>query len=373
MAPGDRVSDIQRTQIQLEELTDPGTAVTPVNNILLSSMEYIPAGDWETRQNKSGSKAARTQTLTKDKSTGKFQTKDGATPTYGELGLLLAGVLVGDDGTNTGVDLAATNPGTGAARDWTFFIKPEEKDTRRTFTIQRGDDGMAYETSGVSLQDFTLEFTQDSITINANALGNRLRSTADNLTPAITFDSGLPTITDNQITVEPGSICVYMSRTSRADLVTQAASPANALRMVKRGKWSVKGRSELWDPVRCDGTNYAVEGLEADCMIKAEADPVVMALVQHLRNNSAVGDPSRVWVRIEATGPVIETGTPDIPYRLTIDSCFFVSGISEVGPETKLEAAEFSFVFAHDPVFDGGTNPGICEAVLTNKQTALLA
>jgi hypothetical protein len=371
MAAGDRVSDIQRSQIALETLAAPGTAVTPTNK--LTSMTFVPAGDWETRTNKSGAKVARTQTLTKDKSTGKFQTDDNATPTYGELGLLLAGVLVGDDGTNTGVALAPTVNGT-TAQDWTFFLKPEEKDTRQTFTVQKGDDTFGEQVSGVSLQDFTLEFTQDSLTITANTIGNRLRSTVDGLTPAYAaMQTGLPTITDNQITIEPGSICVYMSRVSRADLDTQMADPANALQMVKRGKWSVKGRSELWDPVRCDGSNYAVEGLEADCMIKAEADPTVMALVQHLRGVAPTGgnDQKRVWVGIQATGPEIDAGVNN--YGLTIVSSFFVSGISEIGPDTKLEAAEFSFVFAYDEMFDAAANPGFCEVVLTNAQTALLA
>jgi hypothetical protein len=104
-----------------------------------------------------------------------------------------------------------------------------------------------------------------------------------------------------------------------------------------------------------------------------------MALVQHLRGVAPTGgnDQKRVWVGIQATGPEIDAGVNN--YGLTIVSSFFVSGISEIGPDTKLEAAEFSFVFAYDDTFSDSVTPatydqpGFCEVVLTNKQTALLA
>lgn len=137
-------------------------------------------------------------------------------------------------------------------------------------------------------------------------------------------------------------------------------------------KWEVNDRSEIEEPVRCDGVTYSMEGFGSSLSMKHEASDALLHLLASLRGDAPDGR-HMVWIRMEANGPVIEGGTPS-RYRLTIDSAAFLQVSGEMlSKDGKLLSASMNGVLAVDPIFVGGATSGMGRVEVVNEQATVLA
>lgn len=137
-------------------------------------------------------------------------------------------------------------------------------------------------------------------------------------------------------------------------------------------KWEVNDRSEIEEPVRCDGVTYSMEGFGSSLSMKHEASDALLHLIASLRGDAPDGR-HMVWMRMEANGPVIEGATPS-QYRLTVDSAAFLQVSGEMfSKDGKLLSASMNGVLAVDPIFVGGATSGMGRVEVVNEQATVLA
>lgn len=136
--------------------------------------------------------------------------------------------------------------------------------------------------------------------------------------------------------------------------------------------WEVNDRSEIEEPVRCDGVTYNIEGFGSSVSFKHEASDALIQFLANLRGDSPDGR-HLVWMRMEARGAAIAGATAS-QYRFTIDSALFLKLSGKLlSKDGKILSASLGGVIAIDPIMSGGTAPAMGRIELVNTQATLLA
>lgn len=244
----------QQIVVGLNSLAAPDTAVTPTRALTAISIE--PQWRLETEEfTPRGSKVPTIQNVNVDESSAGIQGK----AEFHELGLLLASLLVGDDGTNTGVAIAPVNGSPTTAKIWDFLPKIIAQDTPQPFTSQFVGDGRGMQMDYCLVTDLTIGADAKSgISLSGQMIGRQLRDTADGLTPAITLVDPIPaaftSIVPIQVRGNANCVNVYLSKTSREELGdhTTVALDYDAT--------ATEIQTALRDLAPIDGANVAVTG-----------------------------------------------------------------------------------------------------------------
>lgn len=114
------------------------------------------------------------------------------------------------------------------------------------------------------------------------------------------------------------------------------------------GSFKIAGRYEPVYYIRSDQDSFGdtVEGdpTEESTLLVSAVD-AGMDLVNYIRKTQ------RVFVRLLATGPLIESVTPDYYQTLRWDACLFLTGSPAKKAQGAVVGYEFKGVFAHDPTW----------------------
>lgn len=343
----------QRTLIGLETLAAPGTAPVDANFRKLNSLDFQLSPNLPTEQFRPlGAKVDSGSTLTDDSTT--FRLSGQAN--FNELQIPLSMILVGDDGTNTGVALAPTDGTPTTAKVWEFKPKPGAADTRRSVSMEKSSKAFGQRTTYGSLASFSLQAQRPGkVDVSGDGIARRLRITNDGLSPAFTPIQTDPTTIAAQVPIVTTCFTVYVSTVSRADL-----DSVQPFTRVPSLNYAIRDRTSPFYELNCAEESWAAatEGFAGESGFSVGAHADAMALFNALRQGQ------KIWVRYKAQGPVIGAG-PD-RYLLQLDTCLFIKGVSEIKDLNKLLGFDLSGVMAEDPDFFGAGVPGFAYAKLVN-------
>lgn len=216
----------------------------------------------------------------------------------------------------------------GSVDGWSRTFTPSQgsPDSNVTYTVEFGSSVRAARFSYGLVTSLGLNFTRQSVEVSGAILGQQLDD-------GITMTAS-PTELD-VVPVLPTDVCVYMD-TDYASLGTTKLTRALQANLQIGDRFSA-----LWT-LDCDVDGYAahVERVPTSSLqLMVEADAAGMALLDYMRAAS------KVYVRIEATGPEIEAGTN---YRLTIDLACSVSAVSEFRDHEGVYAIQWTLQPVHD-------------------------
>jgi hypothetical protein len=115
--------------------------------------------------------------------------------------------------------------------------------------------------------------------------------------------------------------------------------------------WSIGDRQKNWNPVNCrpDAT-LKLEGLSDDISFKNIANDHGMRMLQKVRGTVPGSTERRIWVLMEANGPVIDGATPS-QYQFRIWSCMFVTSLTDMPVDAGIQLCQWKGALASDSAF----------------------
>lgn len=281
-----RSTSAQITQIGRE--TTPGTPVAATRR--LGSLSISPSVSAETAMFRpEGVKFPTVQALNRE-----WATFDGTgQPTYEEVVIPLSGAV--DTATVSQVLDGVTPTG---AYEWVFTPDPAGADTPKTFTLERGQDGVQVEKfAHLLFTGFGLELTRAGVSLSCPGFAKRMSSGTD-ATDGLDIPADLTPIL-------PGQFCIYMAET-HAELEDDpgVSDPTKRLTRVIAANPSMEDRYNPAWFINCTEDSFTTfvenpDGVGGTFGLTQEADAVGMGLMENLRNGDTV------HVRMEAQGPVI--------------------------------------------------------------------
>ena len=303
----EKASVFQTVQVGVE--TTPGTAVAADIKLLATSV--IPGIRMETDVFRAeGNKYASFATTKKEWSEARI---DGRV-TYNEILYLLSSLLS---------EPTPAQQGTTSAYLWTFISNISAEDASKTLTVEQGDANTAWRTSGLRVSGLEFTFTRNEATLSGSAYGKPLET-------GITLTSNPSSMTPRPVL--PNQLTLYLSDTQ------SGLSSATALTRGFSLGWSLTDKSALAWPVGQDPV--AVETVPAlKGSLKLATDTVGLGLIDTMRNGSTK------WVRVKATGPVIED---TYHYTFQIDFPAQVEDVGDFSDEDGLYLVEYTLSGIHD-------------------------
>lgn len=240
---------------------------------------------------------------------------------------------------------APTKVGANLAYKWTFAPAQSAEDTVKTFTVESGSSARAGDFVYGTVSEVGLAFSRDSVEVSGTMLGQA-------------YNDGI-TLTSSGVTqlalvpILPTQVCVYMDDTSATLGNTKLTRAFSA-------EWTIADRfGPLW-PLDSAVSGYAATiETEPNCTLAltVEADSAGMGPLTAMRAGS------KKFIRIEATGPLIETG---YYYKLTLDMCGVVSEVGEFSDEDGVYAIQWTFAACYDSTWQKAL-----QVEVTNELTAL--
>jgi hypothetical protein len=310
----------QAVQIGVE--TTPGTAVAA--NKRLGSIGFNLAPKVESNaQRPIGQKYANLQILGKEWSEAALE---GA-PAYTELPYILSSLM--SAGTASAITQGATPTG---ATSWAFTSNAFGADTPKTFTVEQGSSVRAHRAANVIISDATFTFSREEVTVEGTAIARALED-------GITLTS-TPTMLP-QVPVRPTEVTFYLDDTA-AELGTTKLTRAISASFELSSRFG-----PLW-VVDASLPSFATTiETEPTCQftIMQEANAEGMESLATMRSGGTK------FLRIEAVGPMIFDGTPDVFHKWTLDVAGQVSEPSEFSDEDGVYAIEWTFGSIVDPTW----------------------
>lgn len=327
----------QATQIGLEAV--PGTAVPATRR--LGSLSIAPSISAETNMFRpEGVKFPTVQVLNREWTTADVSGQ----PTYEEVVIPLSGAI--DTAVVSQVMDGATPTG---AYEWVFTPDSVAPDTPKTFTLERGQEGSSVEiASHLLFSGFGLEISRAGISLSGSAFARAIVQAANGLTPGLDIPDTLTPIT-------PGSVCVYMSKVSQADLtdVGGASKAANRRGRVISANPSIEDRYNPAWFVNCTEPSFTTftenpDGVGGAFALTEEADDLNgMSFLDDIRTGDTL------WVRIEANGPVIYNAgvQPDLRHMFRWDMAVKVENVDSWSDEDGIYGIPWTLRPVHDGVW----------------------
>lgn len=256
-------------------------------------------------------------------------------PTYTELIYLFSSLLK---------KVTPTAAGT-TGKLWTFDPAFNAADTVASYTLEQGDSNRARKFTGLRINQASLEFSRQGVTMQGQAISRALQDNIGAMTAAPTQLALIPVL-GNQVD--------FYTASTYAGL-------AGATRMARGLKfnWSVPNRfAPVW-PVDSSLSSYAamVElPVPITGELTAEADAEGMALLANLRAGSTL------FVRAKATGALIEASHN---YTLQIDTAFKVKGVSDLTDADGVVAVRWQLEAVTDPTWGKFTEVQVKNTIAT--------
>ena len=309
------VSEVQ--QLGVESV--PGTAVTPT--IQLNGMSI--ALDTAIEFDEFGPAGQLTNTIVAPRQEWASGALSGF-PTYTELPYALSNLL--------GAANITTPSGATDARRWLW--EPDESTpwTPKTWTVRRGVSGdTAEEAAYVLLSGLNLSFSRTATPeLGGDLFGRRLDYTATLASTGVTSTELVPIL--------PSQVDIYLDSTSGNLGNTQLTRDFSFA-------WSISGLFDMIWPLNSSLNSFAAHSVlkpDISATLMMGNDSAGRALVTNMRAGSTV------FVRLQATGPQIESGQN---YQLTIDTALKVRSAPSRGDQNGLSTLEWGFRNVYDPTW----------------------
>lgn len=230
-----------------------------------------------------------------------------------------------------------------------YHLSTTGPDVVNTLTVQRGEDaGRFEEAAGVQVNDLSLAFSRQAVSVSGAALGKATR-----------FGTGGVAAGGTVLALEPllpQDVCVYFDPSFAALGTTKELRTLSAT-------WSIANRfNPLW-VLDCAESSYValVEATpDVRCELLVEADTQGVAFVDTYARAGANG-----FLRIEADGGTIGGSA----YLLSIDTSVTVVSVGELGDSDGVYAFSIQMEGVIAPWATAA--PGICQINLDNGIAAL--
>jgi len=304
----ERASIFEVVQFGVE--TTPGTSVSA--NKRLQALTVQPRIQADTANVRpTGSKFPTSVVLGKEW----VEARLGGQPAFNDMTYILASCIS-----------YAAPTGSGSAKTWTFTPSNTGFDTVKTYTVEMGSSVRAGKFTYGLVTGFGLSYTRDRLELSGTMLGRAYQD-------GITMTSNPTYVT--LVPMLPTNVSVYMDDTS-------AGIGTTKLTRCFEANFEISDRfGPLWvlDAAQPSFVAHVEKEPNARMRLKLEADADGMSLLSTLRNNS------RKFLRIEVTGPEIETGAS---YRMRLDMCGMVRTVNEWSDEDGVYAIEFELASVYD-------------------------
>jgi len=261
-------------------------------------------------------------------------------PTYTEICYLLESIF--------GTAVATTTVGsTGKKRD--YLMLDTAADTAKTLTIEKGSAARAHKLTYGLLHDWALSFSRNKgITMTGNGIG-QLLTDGITMTPTPTLLPLVP-IVGKQLDLYIDSTWATLGTTKMLRAFDSAPSVT--------GKYG-----PIW-PINSASTSFAGHVELAPTtghLITLEADAAGMAYLTQFRSGDLI------FVRVKATGPIFEAGTPGQAYAFTYDTALGIKSLKSLGKDVDgVTGVEIDTEFVTD-----GTSGKAVAASVTNAIATL--
>jgi hypothetical protein len=320
----ERSTITQAVQIGVE--TTSGTPVAAPKRLGSMGFTLGPAIDAKPLR-PDGQKYATLQIIGKEWSEGKIS----GMPVYTELPYALASIMsaptvtaVQDGGSPTG------------ATKWVFDSSTFNADAPKTYTLEQGSSVRAHRIAGLIFQEYSWKWSREQIELGGKVFGKALED-------GITMSSS-PTLLP-QVPVRPSELSLYID-SAAAGLGTTKQTRA------LKGEMSIGDRFDpLWVVDAANPSYVAIVETEptVEWKITQEADAQGMANLTALRAGGTQ------FIRLEAVGPNIYTGTGGTPlivnHKVTLDLAGQINDISSLDDEDGVYGVEWTFSTVHDPTW----------------------
>jgi hypothetical protein len=247
-------------------------------------------------------------------------------PTYPELAYVFSNVF--------GAAVVTTPSGGTTARRYSWAPSSSVPWTPRTWTIRRGQVGNTAESAAYGLMSgVNMSFSRTA----APSIGGDLFSYALDYTASVGA-TGLTTL--SVVPVLAPQVCVYLDPTAAAIGTTRLTRDFMA-------SFDIGGLFGQFWPLDCTLPSFGgAVPLKptAEAKLQLGNDTAGRALLADMRAGSTK------YVRIEASGPIIET---TIQHRLRIDMALKVVAAPSRGDADGLSTLEWTFGIFDDPSFGG--------------------
>lgn len=247
-------------------------------------------------------------------------------PTYPELAYVFSNVF--------GAAVVATPTGGTTTRRYSWAPSSSVPWTPRTWTIRRGMVGNSAESAAYGLMSgVNMSFSRTATpTIGGDLFSYALDYSASVGSTGVAALSVVPVL--------PAQVCVYLDPTAAAIGTTRLTRDFMA-------SFDVGGLFAPFWPLDCTLNSFAgavPQKPSAEAKLQLGNDAAGRALLANMRAGSTV------YVRIEATGPIIET---TLAHRLRIDLALKVASAPSRGDADGLSTLEWTFGIFDDPSFGG--------------------
>ena len=251
-------------------------------------------------------------------------------PTYPELAYVFSNVF----------GAAVTTTPSGATTTRRYYWAPSSSTpwTPRTWTIRRGMVGNTAELASYALMaGVGMSFSR---TAQPEVSGDLFAYALDYA--ASVGATGLTT--PDLVPILPGEVCVYMDETFAAIGGTRLTRDFTA-------GFEIGGLFGPFWPLDC-----TLDSFGGHAPLKPDTTQLVLQMGNDTQGRDPVG-PMRTgdsrFVRIEATGPVIDAGPPAFSHRLRIDAACKVVDAPSRGDADGLSTLEWTFGLFDDPTMGG--------------------
>lgn len=251
-------------------------------------------------------------------------------PTYPEMSLVFSNVF--------GAAVTTTPSGATATRRYYWAPSSSTPWTPRTWTIRRGMVGNTAELATYGLMTGVgMSFSR---TAQPEVSGDLFARALDY--SASVGATGLTTL--DLVPILPGEVCVYLDETA-------AAIGGTLLTRDFVASFEIGGLFGPFWPLDC-----TLDSFGGHAPLKPDTTTLTLQMGNDDQGRAMVG-PMRSgdtrFVRIEATGPVIDTGPPAFSHRLRIDAACKVVEAPTRGDADGLSTLEWTFGLFDDPTFGG--------------------
>lgn len=218
------------------------------------------------------------------------------------------------------------SPPTGQAYRWTFTPAQAAEDPIKTFTVEHGSAARARKFVYGIVRDLGISITRERIELSGAMLGRQLQD-------GITMTASPTEIA--LVPVLPAQVDVYLDNTA-AGIGTTKLLRALAAELSITNRYAL-----VWvlDSTQSSFVAHVEIEPAATLRLVLEADAQGMALLSAMRN----GD--KRFVRVQATGPNIETGNN---YTFKVDMCGIVSEAGAFSDEDGVYAVEWTLHATYD-------------------------
>lgn len=250
-------------------------------------------------------------------------------PVYPELPYIFSSLI--NAATVTQIMDATT--ATGAFR-WVFESNSFGEDAPKTFTIEQGSSFRAHRVSNGIITDFTLEFDREELSIEGTMLAKAIED-GITLTPGATMR--------DQVPVLPKDVSVFLDATA-AELGTTKLNRALS------GSIDIESRyAPLW-VVDASQPSFVttLESNEAELSFSI----LQMADAQAMANLTAMRGGQTRFLRFQAQGPTIYSGTTPIRHSFVIEMAGQVQEVEQFDDEDGVYAIGWTFGVVHDPTWN---------------------